>query len=110
MQAVILAAGKGTRCLPLTATRPKVLLKAGNESVLEHSIRALHGLVDEIIVVVGYMKEKIAFPVVTVEQKNLSGSGDALRQCQKLLKDRFIVLNGDDFYSRDDLKKCLAHQ
>ncbi|HLC20052.1 MAG TPA: bifunctional sugar-1-phosphate nucleotidylyltransferase/acetyltransferase [Candidatus Nanoarchaeia archaeon] len=113
MQAIILAAGKGTRCLPLTATRPKVLLKAANKTILEHNLEQLKGLVDDVIIVVGYMKEIVQELIGNraryVEQKNLSGSGDALRQCEKMIKDRFILLNGDDFYSRDDIKKCIAH-
>ena len=57
MQAVILAAGKSTRTYPLTLTRPKPLLKVANKTLLEHNLDNLVGIVDEVIIVVGYKKK-----------------------------------------------------
>jgi NDP-sugar pyrophosphorylase family protein len=58
MQAVILAAGKGTRFEPLSLTKPKPLFSIFGESILEHNLRQLKGLVDEAIVVVNYKKKQ----------------------------------------------------
>jgi len=118
MNAIILAAGKGVRCLPLTATRPKVLLPVAGTTVLEHNLRQLEGLVDDVIIVVGYMKEMVqalgphygSIKITYVEQKNVSGTGDALRQCKDFIADRSIVLNGDDLYSREDIKRCMQEK
>jgi MurNAc alpha-1-phosphate uridylyltransferase len=41
MKVMLLAAGRGTRMLPLTATTPKPLLQAGGHSLIEHQIRKL---------------------------------------------------------------------
>jgi len=61
MQAVILTAGKGTRFEPLSLTRPKPLFSVLGESILEHDLRQLKGLVDEVIIVYSSesIKEKI---------------------------------------------------
>ncbi|MCK4589923.1 MAG: NTP transferase domain-containing protein [Nanoarchaeota archaeon] len=116
MQAVILAAGKGTRMEPLTLTRPKVLLKVAGKTMIEHNLEQLVGLVNEVIIVIGYKGEMIrreigdsfkGIKVKYVWQRNQNGPGGALMLCAKQLKDRFIVLNGDDFYSKKDIKKCL---
>ena len=41
MKVMLLAAGKGTRMLPLTATMPKPLLTVGGRSLIEHQILKL---------------------------------------------------------------------
>ncbi|MDL5501633.1 MAG: sugar phosphate nucleotidyltransferase, partial [Candidatus Methanoperedens sp.] len=60
MKALILAAGEGLRCRPLTLTRSKVMLPVANMPILEYIIRALAQKdLKEIILVVGYKKERI---------------------------------------------------
>lgn len=51
MKVMLLAAGKGTRMLPLTLERPKPLLEAGGRSLIEHQILKLReaGLRDFVI-------------------------------------------------------------
>jgi len=118
MQAVILAAGKGTRTYPLTLTRPKPLLKAANRTVIEHNLEQLEGLVDEAIIVTGFKGEMIretlgekrgAIKLTYVRQEKQDGTGGALLLCKDMLGDRFIVMNGDDFFSRKDMEACIKH-
>ena len=60
MKAVILAAGEGLRCRPLTLTRSKVMLPVANKPILEYVIMALSkNEIKDIILVVGYKKERI---------------------------------------------------
>lgn len=119
MQGVILAAGKGTRMIPLTLTRPKVLLKVANKTMLEHNLEQLVGLVDEVLMVIGYKGEMVqkaigdnfkGLKIKYVWQKVQDGSGGALKLCAKHLRDKFVVLNGDDFYSKKDIQKAVKHQ
>ena len=118
MQAVILAAGKSTRTYPLTITRPKPLLKVTNKTLLEWNFNALDGLVNEVILVVGYKKDmiikfvdkiknKYKFKIKFVEQKEQLGTGHALSLVEKFVEDRFILLMGDNVYSKKDVKNCL---
>lgn len=60
MKGVILAAGKGTRMLPLTERRPKPLVPVLDRPMLEHIIvGARDAGVDEIGVIVGHLGEQI---------------------------------------------------
>jgi choline kinase len=60
-KAIILSAGKGSRLLPLTATRPKCLIDLNGWSLLEWQLDALQGAgVGDIVVVTGFAEETVA--------------------------------------------------
>lgn len=60
--AVIMAAGMSTRFAPLSYEKPKALLRVKGELLIEREIRQLREAgIKEIIVVVGYMKEKLFY-------------------------------------------------
>ncbi len=60
--AVILAAGFGSRFVPLTFETPKGLLEVFGERMIERQIRQLHEAdIHNIIIVVGYLKEKFEY-------------------------------------------------
>lgn len=60
MRAVILAAGKGIRLFPYTASMPKCLLEINRVPILERTVRQLHAQgVKEIAVMIGYLAEKV---------------------------------------------------
>lgn len=114
MEAVILAAGLGTRLRPHTLTTPKPLLPIQGRPILDWALGALPPIVTRVIVVVHYLAEQIEEYLrsqrrftnwVTVQQAEPKGTGDALRACRgHLASDRFLVLNGDDLYGAADLE------
>ncbi len=61
MKAVILAAGKSTRLLPLTSSRSKVMLTVANTTILEYNLEQLAATkaIDEAVIVVGFGSEEI---------------------------------------------------
>jgi len=60
MKAVILAAGRGTRMLPLTYMRPKHMLPVAGKPLLEHIIDFLRTSgIREMVLVVRHMKDDI---------------------------------------------------
>lgn len=115
MDAVVLAAGRGTRLRPLTDSIPKPLVPVAGRGTLLHTLDALPDSVDRIILIVGYLQEKIreacgaewnGRPIEYAVQTELNGTGGALRAIRPLIRsDRFLVLNGDDLYSREDLSR-----
>ncbi len=116
MQAVILAAGLGTRMGDLTRDKPKPLLTIENKTLLEHLFSSLPDAIDEVVLVVGYLKEQIRSligenhagrKIVYVEQKELKGTAHALAMCKNVLRGKFLVLMGDDLYRKEDLSKMI---
>jgi dTDP-glucose pyrophosphorylase len=119
MQAVILAAGKSTRTYPLTLTKPKPLLKVADKTILEWNLEALKGIADEIIIVVGYKKNMIKkfvkknYPklkIKFVEQKEQLGTGHAVSILKPYITGRFILMMGDNIYTKGDMKKIAKHR
>ncbi len=117
MQAVILAAGLGTRMRPLTNTVAKPMLSLAGRPLVEYAFDALPEAVDEVIMVIGYLGEQIVTHLGTsfrgrkiryVTQKNLEGTAKALFEAQALIVGRFLVLMADDIYAKKDIEKCLA--
>lgn len=119
MQAVIMAAGKSTRTYPLTLTKPKPLLKVANKTILEHNLDSLNGIADEVILIVGYKKNLIkkhfgikhkSLKIIYAEQKQQLGTAHALSVAEYHINGRFILMAGDDIYSKEDIKSCIKHK
>ncbi|OAI48070.1 glucose-1-phosphate thymidylyltransferase (strD) [Planctomycetaceae bacterium SCGC AG-212-F19] len=117
MDAVILAAGLGTRLRPHTLTTPKPLLPVRGRPILDWALGALPAAVDRVLVVIHYLPEQISAYLQTqklfakwetVLQVEPRGTGDALRACRAQIRsDRFLVLNGDDLYGAADLAELV---
>src|ERR1700691_4678627 len=101
MDAIILAAGLGTRLRPHTLQTPKPLLPVRGRPILDWILGALPPRVDRVIVVVHYLAEQVDDYLrqqtwfqdwQTVPQTEPRGTGDALRRCQALVRsDHFLV-------------------
>jgi bifunctional UDP-N-acetylglucosamine pyrophosphorylase/glucosamine-1-phosphate N-acetyltransferase len=119
MDAIILAAGLGTRLRPHTLHTPKPLLPLQGRPILDWSLGALPPAVDRVLVVVHYLADQIEAYLgaqkhraewAAVRQDQPRGTGDALRACRgRLRSETFLVLNGDDLYGAADLAE-LARQ
>ena len=118
LQAVIMAAGKSTRTYPLTLTKPKPLLHIANKPILAHQLDQFVGLIEDVIIIVGYKHEMIreyfgnsyrGIALNYVEQQEQLGTGHAAMQVRPYIRDRFLLMNGDDLYAREDIEGCLRH-
>lgn len=116
---MILLAGRSQRTWPLTADFPKPLLPLWGRPLTERVLDQLQGVVDTAVLVVGYQKERIldhfgksyrGIRLAPVEQTSARGTADALRVAAAVLDGPALVLNGDDFYHRDDLARLAGHR
>lgn len=120
MKAIILAAGKGTRMLPLTLERPKPLIEVAGKSLLRRLLENLPPEVDELIVIVGYLGDMIRAhlgaswkdkPIVYIEQKEINGTLSALHLARSYIAEgeRFLFLFSDDVCDKASFAKLLRH-
>jgi UDP-N-acetylglucosamine diphosphorylase/glucosamine-1-phosphate N-acetyltransferase len=118
MKAVLLAAGEGVRLLPITATRPKHLIKVGGKPILQYCLEAVNNAgITEAIIVTHYMGEAIrqyfgdgknlGLRITYVEQKDLLGTGNAASVAEPLVDGDFVLVYGDLLFGKDALKKAL---
>lgn len=121
MKAVILAAGAGKRMLPLTRDIPKPLLRIGNQPVLDYIFEALPEEIDMVIVVVGYLKDRIKTylgakyygkEIRYIYQAELTGTATALLAAKELFQknERFIVIYGDELPTKTEIQDCLRQK
>jgi bifunctional UDP-N-acetylglucosamine pyrophosphorylase/glucosamine-1-phosphate N-acetyltransferase len=127
MDAVLLAAGLGTRLRPHTLVTPKPLLDVRGRPILDWILGALPARVDRLVVVVQYLAEQVEAYLgrqthcrdwVVVHQGEPRGTGDALRKCRPHIRSAtFLVVNGDDLFGARglaELAECpagiLAHE
>ncbi|KXK26446.1 MAG: Bifunctional protein GlmU [candidate division WS6 bacterium OLB20] len=121
MKAVIIAAGSGTRMYPLTVTTPKLLLPVLSVPLLSWFVHNLKGLVDEIVIVINdkdsgnqirtYVhSHEFTVPIKFAVQSEQKGTAHAMQIAQEALADddSFLVMNGDDLYSRKDIESVIA--
>ena len=118
MKAVLLAAGEGLRLLPITATRPKHLIKVGGKPILQFCLEAVkHAGIKEAIIVTHYMGdairqyfgdgEKLGLHISYVEQKAVLGTADAAAVAEPYVEDDFVLVYGDLLFGPDAVKNVL---
>ncbi len=118
MKAVILAAGAGVRLNPITATRPKHLIKVGGKSILQHCLEALKDAgITQAAVVTHYMGEairkyfgdgsKLGMQLEYIAQPSIMGTGNATGVAESYAKDDFLLVYGDLLFSSYAVKRAF---
>ena len=109
--AMIMAAGKGTRMMPLTADRPKPLIEVGGVALLDHVLDHLRDAgVGKIVVNVHYLAQQVEQHLavsaadldvrISDERALLRDTGGGLVHALPLISDDpFICVNADNWWT-----------
>lgn len=115
MQALLLAAGLGTRLKPLTLSKPKALVEVAGKPLLAHTLETLERFgADKVVVNIHHHAEQIktylsnfqskAEILISDESGMLLETGGALRKAQTLFdQERPVLIHNVDILSRADL-------
>jgi MurNAc alpha-1-phosphate uridylyltransferase len=107
MQAIILAAGRGSRLMPLTQDTPKPLIKVHGKALIEHNIERLKSAgITNIVINLHYLGEKIQYHLgdgkvlgvqitYSFEPKVLETAGGIIYALPLLKNAPFMVINSD---------------
>lgn len=106
MKAMIMAAGVGSRLMPLTMHIPKPMVPLGNRPLMENTIHLLgeHGINSVIAnlhyqpeVITEYFGDGINYGVSLnySPEEELMGTAGGVKRCEWFLNDTFVVISGD---------------
>ena len=117
MKALVLAAGLGTRLLPLTAAKSKVtfslagipvllrVLKFLRASGVDHFVVNLHHAPDSVRQCLDKAEERVTYSF----EPEILGTAGALLGAEKHLGDEtFLLVNGDCYYAGLDFSAALG--
>ena len=111
MNAIILAAGMGSRLGPVTEDIPKGMIKLFEKSLLEMQIDIFKQCgINDITIVTGYLGEKITFPGINyVENKNfsLTNINESLFCAKEKFQDESIISYSDIIYEKKIIEQLV---
>lgn len=114
MKAIIVAAGPGSRLMPITNEKPKCLLDVGGKTILERALEALgENGVEDIVVVKGYKSHLINYPDVTYSHNPEFRKNNILRSlfyAEDEMNDDFIFSYSDIVYSREIVARLIGSE
>jgi MurNAc alpha-1-phosphate uridylyltransferase len=122
--AMIMAAGKGTRMMPLTADRPKPLVEVGGVALLDHVLDHLRDAgVGKIVVNAHYRADQVEahlaahatdFDVSISDERDLlrDTGGGLVKALPMISDDPFICVNADNWWTNNGqnaISRLMAH-
>lgn len=122
MQAIIPAAGQGTRLYPQTHTKPKAMVRLAGRPILGHILDSLSETgIDEVIIIVGGpMQEQIAeyateeyqnrFDFAFPEQPEAKGLGHSVYQAREHVNESVFIALGDMLFENGYRQFIDAHR
>ena len=121
MKAIIIAAGHGSRLLPLTLETPKCLVPVGGRAILDHQLRAIRTAgISAVTVVGGYRIEQIGEHLAARRDDGLAtelvfnpfwAAGSSIGSVWAARADltgAFVLMNGDTIFDPAVLAAAVA--
>lgn len=111
--AMIMAAGKGTRMMPLTADRPKPLIEVAGVALLDHVLEHLRdAAVGRVVINAHYRAEQVEqhmtenaadFDVTISDERDLllDTGGGLVRALPLIVDDPFLCVNADNWWTNE---------
>lgn len=121
MKAMIMAAGVGSRLMPMTRDIPKPMVPMGNRPLMENIVKLLkeHGI-REIIANLHYHPgcvtdffgngTSLGMQMNYSREKELLGTAGGVKRCQWFLDDTFVIVSGDALTDIDLTKLIFEHK
>jgi len=114
----ILAAGRGSRLMPISESYPKPLLPICNKPIVQYQLEYMKNVgIDEVFLVVGHLKdafekafgsgEKLGLKLTFLEQESQLGIAHAVYKLERYLKTPFLLFLGDIFIVPKNLKDMV---
>jgi NDP-sugar pyrophosphorylase family protein len=116
LQAVILAAGEGTRLHPITDHIPKPLIPFWGKPFISYLLDSLESFVDEVIIVRSpdpRIEDALgdrhgSLPLRYAIQDKPRGTGDAVLCCREMIEGPFILNLGDTLAPQETVEALLG--
>ncbi len=120
MKSLVLAAGEGTRLRPLTADKPKGLVRVDGKPLLAHCYDTLADLgATEFVTVYGYKGKQLkdhfgetyrGRPITYVEQEGPKGTASAVQSAARYIDSEFMLQLPDVLFDSDLSRAVDAQQ
>jgi len=114
MNAIILAAGEGTRLRPETINIPKGMVKLFDKSLLEMQIDIFKKCsINDISIVTGYLADKITFPSINYfKNENFSSTAgnESIFCAKEKLQDCTIITYGDLVFEKAVIDQVIDYK
>lgn len=115
MQAVILAAGTGSRLNEVSQGLPKCLLPIGEQTLIEHQLEALSDAgIGQVLIVVGYKADEVRKVVgnratyIENDRYAQTNSLFSLSLASEWVQGPFVLMNSDVLFHPDILHRLLS--
>lgn len=114
----ILAAGRGSRLMPISENYPKPLLPICNKPIVQYQLEYMKDVgIEEVYLVVGHLKEafektfgngeRLGLKLTYLEQESQLGIAHAVYKLERYLKTPFLLFLGDIFIVPKNLKDMV---